>query len=481
MSESTPASEFDPAGGSESVEPEVQSAVAEPVVEAPPAPPAPEEPPAIDLEPIFLGEDLDRGKLLATKREIFLHRKLVDCLKKLLPAMESAVESAKQPAARRAGQTKLGLAQWIVGNYEAAITALEAAGEADAGLFLGQLYLERGSPRSALEALEAAAKKDDGLEVACALLEARTKLGEGEQTLKELQKLVGKNGDSPEVHYQIGLAHDFQGDYEEALESYETALELDESHSRSAFRLGHNLALRGQEEDALEYYQQCLSTGPATVGVLTNLGLLYEDARQFEKAVQCYEQILGADPTNERTRLYLKDALASLHMYHDEGKLDDFEKRVDLLSMEVAEFELSVRCRTALERIGITSVADLVTRTEQDLLSCKNFGETSLQELKALLAQRNLRLGMSSSEVASEAEALAGPSGDQDVLDRLVADLDLSVRARRCMERLGIVTLRDLTEKTERELLSGKNFGRTSLKEIKEKLGGFGIKLAEDT
>jgi len=167
-------------------------------------------------------------------------------------------------------------------------------------------------------------------------------------------------------------------------------------------------------------------------------------------------------------------------MYYDEEKQGELEKRVDLLNQDVADFELSVRCYTALEQMGITTVAELVSKTEEEILECKNFGDTSLQELKTALAQRGLRLGMSPGELTPEPAPKAPPPGEQDVLDKLVADLELSVRARRCMERLGIVTLRDLTEKTERELLSGKNFGRTSLKEIKDKLAAFGVKLAED-
>jgi len=295
-----------------------------------------------------------------------------------------------------------------------------------------------------------------------------------------LDELAKSNGECAEVHYQRGLALHRTGEYEASLEAYQKALGLDENHAPAAFQLGYSLALRGQEEEALKYYQKCLNIGPARASLLINIGLLYEDARQFEKAIRCYEEVIRGDGPHERARLYLKDALASLNMYYDEDKQGEMERRSDLLNLPVSDFELSVRCRTALESIGINSVSDLVTRTEQELLSCKNFGETSLREIKMVLAQRGMRLGMSSSELFGEHRAVVGRPGDQNILDKLVGELDLSVRSRRCMERLGIVTLRDLTEKSERELLSGKNFGRTSLKEIKEKLAGSELKLADD-
>ena len=59
---------------------------------------------------------------------------------------------------------------------------------------------------------------------------------------------------------------------------------------------------------------------------------------------------------------------------------------------------------------------------------------------------------------------------EQAVLNKPVSDLNLSVRARKCMNRLGINTLGDLVSRTADELLESKNFGMTSLNEVREKL-----------
>ena len=58
-----------------------------------------------------------------------------------------------------------------------------------------------------------------------------------------------------------------------------------------------------------------------------------------------------------------------------------------------------------------------------------------------------------------------------------IASLDLSIRARRCMENLEIATIGDLLERSEAELLGSKNFGQTSLNEIRRKLEGMGLNL----
>jgi DNA-directed RNA polymerase subunit alpha len=64
------------------------------------------------------------------------------------------------------------------------------------------------------------------------------------------------------------------------------------------------------------------------------------------------------------------------------------------LAMSLAELELSVRATNCLESEGITTVRDLVIRTDEELLEVRNFGETTLKEVKSKLSERGLYLGM---------------------------------------------------------------------------------------
>ena len=65
-------------------------------------------------------------------------------------------------------------------------------------------------------------------------------------------------------------------------------------------------------------------------------------------------------------------------------------------------------------------------------------------------------------------------------LSKPVADLELSVRAGNCLETAKIKTIRELVVKTEREMLEYKNFGKTSLNEIKDQLANMGLTLNMD-
>src|SRR5438874_1927030 len=64
------------------------------------------------------------------------------------------------------------------------------------------------------------------------------------------------------------------------------------------------------------------------------------------------------------------------------------------LNMSLAELELSVRATNCLESEGITTVRDLVIRNDEELLEVRNFGETTLREVKQKLTERGLTLGM---------------------------------------------------------------------------------------
>jgi DNA-directed RNA polymerase subunit alpha len=64
------------------------------------------------------------------------------------------------------------------------------------------------------------------------------------------------------------------------------------------------------------------------------------------------------------------------------------------LNMSLAELDLSVRATNCLESEGITTVRELVMRGDEELLEVRNFGETTLREVKNKLAERGLHLGM---------------------------------------------------------------------------------------
>ena len=78
---------------------------------------------------------------------------------------------------------------------------------------------------------------------------------------------------------------------------------------------------------------------------------------------------------------------------------------------------------------------------------------------------------------AEEVTQERAPVVRNDVLDRSVEELELSVRSYNCLKNASITTIRELVTKSEQEMLKTKNFGRKSLNEIKEILSAMGLGL----
>jgi DNA-directed RNA polymerase subunit alpha len=75
-------------------------------------------------------------------------------------------------------------------------------------------------------------------------------------------------------------------------------------------------------------------------------------------------------------------------------KVEEEEQGDDNLYKSVDELELSVRSANCLKNAGIQYIGELVQKTEAEMLKTKNFGRKSLNEIKEILNEMKLNLGM---------------------------------------------------------------------------------------
>jgi len=387
----------------------------------------------------------------------------------------------------------LGYGLWIIGDYEGCARALESHEADDTAAYtraralfsmrrfgqaaeiferLSQKYPDHPSPRAG--ALEAK-------------LEASLTGGTDEEALaSEIESEVQAAPGFAETHqgcYLLGRVFELRRDWENALDCFQNGHDAGEGNYALIRRFAHLAERCGLDELAIHLYEELVDAHQADKIVLMNLGVLYEDHGRDSDAAACYDTVHTNNEADPRARLYLSDARAAIDSYYDE----DLEKKEDrlnqILRIPITDFELSVRARNCLNKMQITTLGDLVQKTEQELLSYKNFGETSLTEIKEILHSKGLRLGMPREEAVASIEAHAHRSttGDrQDTLDRPILELQLSIRARRTVETLGCLTLGDIIKHSAEELLGMPNFGQTSLQELRSKLGEAGLKLKGD-
>jgi DNA-directed RNA polymerase subunit alpha len=381
-----------------------------------------------------------------------------------------------------ASMVRLGVALFLLGRYFRACEILKQAdGGAMAHFYLAKAYFARGGYKEAVESYSAAEKA--GYEAGqCALgrAEALRYADDPQGALHVLDNLFGPVEHTSDYLYQRGATvAAVGGNTPEVIALYERAVEADRNHPGALFGLAVVNDRYGNDETALEMYRRAAAAFPAHVGSLVNLGLLYEDREQYERAAQCYQRVLDSYPDHKRAALFIRDTEATHEQFFDDDALKRRDRLGQVLNIPVTDFELSVRSRNCLEKMNLATLGDLCRTSEAELLASKNFGETSLVEIKEMLASKGLRLGQFASErppmETSEPEPLS--ADEQALLSKPVADLNLSVRARKCMIRLGINMLSELCRRTGDDLLECKNFGVTSLNEVREKLGAIGLKL----
>jgi DNA-directed RNA polymerase subunit alpha len=90
-----------------------------------------------------------------------------------------------------------------------------------------------------------------------------------------------------------------------------------------------------------------------------------------------------------------------------------FEETVfnENLLKSVEELELSVRAHNCLKNANIKTIADLVQKTEHDMLRTKNFGRKSLAEIKEILLSMGLNFGMRIDSESMQKAKGAGAKG----------------------------------------------------------------------
>lgn len=385
-----------------------------------------------------------------------------------------------------AGKTKMGVCQFLVGRFKDALNTLHNAdGSAMALFYQARSMFELGRYDESIgvyQQAQTSGYNEDQCKVGIA--EAHRYAGRVEEAMTILDNIFGPAEQTADYMYQrAATVASIGGRLEESITLYQRAIQTDENHAGALFGLALEYDRMGNDEESFSLYERAAKAFPTGIGALINLGLLYEDSNQFDKAQICYKRILDCYPDHPRTLLYMKDASATGNMLYDEEAQRRNDRLAQTLNLPVTNFELSVRSRNCLEKMGVETIGDLTRTSEAELLSSKNFGETSLYEIREMLSSKGLQLGQFAHEKKTSDPPIdtshMSPD-EQALLDRPISDLNLSVRARKCMARLQLNTIGELIRKTGDDMLECKNFGVTSLNEVREKLADLGLKMRGD-
>jgi DNA-directed RNA polymerase subunit alpha len=381
------------------------------------------------------------------------HRKLAAAFEDGLGGVKEDIKVRKAIVAFALGH--FSDAEELLGGNDAYVQAL-----------MGLINHELGDYAEAKDCFAAAVKHlpEARVEMVRALLDGKR--------LDEAEKAINPLAEGADREFLTGRLLDARNNVEAAIKSYEAALEKDPEHVEAAFKLGVLLDRIGDDDMAVEYYLICADVSPHYLAGVTNLGILYEERGESNAAIDCFRQVLAYNPRDHRALMMLRDAKASRSMYYDEHEERERDRMEKIMRTPVNDFELSVRSRNCLAKMNIFTLGDLLRITEQEMLSYKNFGETSLKEVKEMLAARNLRLGM-----FREGDERSISKADQKILGESVEKLELVNRTQQMLENLGVTRIGDLAQYTDLDLYKAPGSGQSVVQELSTALGAFGISL----
>ena len=380
----------------------------------------------------------------------------------------------------------LGITCYLMARHaQAAEQLAKVSGDGAASFYLGHALVSLGCFDEAAAKFELAAEQGwDNVDCTLFRAGAVRQAGRLEEAESIVRSTARAGATRAEYSFQMGCILAERSDTFGAIEYFERAVDMDPHHTGALFRLANLNNQLGNDDDAIKLYERSLSKPPFHLGTLINLGLMYEDQEMYLPAAFCFRRALEFDPNNGRARLYLKDVEAAGDMFFDEDTVRRSRELEAVLQITIADFELSARSRNCLERAGIQTLGDLTRVTEAELLSNKNFGETSLKEVRDIMAEKGLTIGQS---LSLAKPAPLTPFVREDLspevrakLEMTVAEMNLTVRARKCLSRLQISTVGELVSKSPDDLLAVRNFGVTSLNEIRQKLSEIGMSLRNE-
>ena len=219
-----------------------------------------------------------------------------------------------------------------------------------------------------------------------------------------------------------------------------------------------------------------------------------EDAKDLEIDVKGPAEVTAADIQGDGDVTILNSDLhiatvsdgAELHvkMTADKGRgyssADDNKTRMEGLAIGVLPID---SIYTPIERVNYTVENTRVGQSNDydkltlDVWTNGSLTPTEAISLAAKILTEHLTMFVNLTEEAQVTQVMVEreETHQEKVLDKPIEELDLSVRSYNCLKRADIQTVKDLTERTEADMMKVRNLGTKSLDEIKLKLAELGV------
>lgn len=219
-----------------------------------------------------------------------------------------------------------------------------------------------------------------------------------------------------------------------------------------------------------------------------------EDAKDLELDVKGPAEVTADDIQGDGDVTILNPDLhiatvadgAELHimMTADKGRgyVPADQNKLRLSGLEIGTLPID-SIYTPIERVNYTVENTRVGQSNDfdkltlDVWTDGSLTPTAAISLAAKILTEHLEMFVNLTEEAKDAKVMVEreETHQEKVLDKTIEELDLSVRSYNCLKRADIQTVKDLTERTEADMMKVRNLGQKSLEEIKLKLADLGV------
>jgi tetratricopeptide (TPR) repeat protein len=214
-------------------------------------------------------------------------------------------------------------------NYDEAIPLLKKAIDADstyvdAYLALRQVYLLVGDTNKALEICKKGvtcfSDPESNRKMAQAIASLYAKMGNPEKAELLFKKIIEDNPKDPTSYDLYASYLESQGRYDEALESYKKAYQLNPESGGVAFRLGKAYFERGRYTEAVTYLKKAKEAFGNDIETIKKLGEAYLEMKEYSKAIEEYKTIIKIVPKHVSSRIQIGNAYLKLRQYNTAEK-----------------------------------------------------------------------------------------------------------------------------------------------------------------
>ncbi len=220
------------------------------------------------------------------------------------------------------------LMQYEKGNYEAAIEDLEKSKQIDSSDFktfhlLSDVYLDYFQSQKALNVMESAAEKfSKNIPTLLKLAELQLILKQYDASFFTIQKALNLDKQNPEVFFMMGVLYREQGDIERAINSFQTAVEIDPEIVDAWVILG-DLFAEKDFEIASRYYDNAIRLAPENPQTYHAKAFYLQNQNKIQEAIYLYKRINSLDP--QYTDAYLNTGILYLEQDSLAKALEHFD------------------------------------------------------------------------------------------------------------------------------------------------------------